>query len=104
MNIALCIFFTVCALGYSFEAIVARRRHTLMMLDLTRVSGMYIDTLHRLSKSGEKVDDSLARFLDALPRPELIAVASAEGVRASISGICALLSSWAAVLCYYLIP
>ncbi len=104
MNIALCILFTVFAFGYSFEAIVARRRHTFMMLDLTRISGVYLDTLHRMAKSGKEADANLAHFVNALPRPELIAAATSEGVRASTAGVCSLVCVLAAVLSYYLIP
>lgn len=103
MNIAICALFLAVALGYSFEAFVARRRQAAMVHDLNRVCGLYMDTLYRASKDPEQ-RPVLQEFMDALPRHELIAASNAESLRATFAGFCGFLSLGAAVLSYYLIP
>ena len=63
MNIAICALFLAVALGYSFEAFVARRRQAAMVHDLNRVCGLYMDTLYRASKDPEQ-RPVLQEFMD----------------------------------------
>jgi len=105
MNIAICLFFAVFALGYSFEAFVSRRRHSLMMVDLVQLAGVHMQTMNQAAEEKDEVTRAgLLNYAKVIPRYELISLAAAEATRASVSGVCALFCAAGAVLSYYLIP